>query len=80
MVKSGDFFTLIPSVIDKVIREWKLKDSLKCSQKRFREIFSKSAIGIAVCDPNGLLVESNKSCMDIFGVSDPVHTAWCYTV
>jgi DNA-binding NtrC family response regulator len=25
LVKSGDFFTLIPSVIGKVVREWKLK-------------------------------------------------------
>ena len=73
LVKSGDFFALIPSVIEKVIREWKLKDSLQCSRRRFREIFSRSPIGIAVYDPNGLLVEANKSCMDIFGVSDPVH-------
>ena len=73
LVKSGDFFALIPSVIEKVIREWKLKDSLQCSRRKFREIFSQSPIGIAVYDPNGLLVEANKSCMDIFGVSDPVH-------
>jgi PAS domain S-box-containing protein len=73
LVKSGDFFTLIPSVIGKVIREWKLKESLQCSQRRFREIFSQSPIGIAVYDQNGLLVEANKSCMDIFGVSAPVH-------
>jgi PAS domain S-box-containing protein len=73
LVKSGDFFALIPSVIDKVIREWKLKDSLKSSRRRFREIFSQSPIGIAVYDPNDLLVEANKSFMDIFGVSDPDH-------
>jgi PAS domain S-box-containing protein len=73
LVKSGDFFTLIPSVIGKVIREWKLKESLQGSQRRFRQIFSQSPIGIAVYDQNGLLVEANKSCMDIFGVSDPVH-------
>jgi PAS domain S-box-containing protein len=73
LVKSGDFFTLIPSVIGKVIREWKLKESLQGSQRRFRQIFSQSPIGIAVYDQNGLLVEANKSCMDNFGVSDPVH-------
>lgn len=73
LVKSGDFFTLIPSVIGKVVREWKLKESLQGSQRRFREIFSQSPIGIAVYDQNGLLVEANKSCMDIFGVSDFVH-------
>ena len=73
LVKSGDFFTLIPSVIGKVAREWKLKESLQGSERRFREIFSQSPIGIAVYDQNGLLVEANNSCMDIFGVSDPVH-------
>lgn len=73
LVKSGDFSTLLPSIIDKVVREWKLKESLECSRRRFREIFSRSPIGIAVYDPNGLLVEANKSFMDIFGMSDPVH-------
>jgi PAS domain S-box-containing protein len=73
LVKSGDFFTLIPSVIGKVAREWKLKESLQGSQRRFREIFSQSPIGIAVFDQNGLLVEANKSCMDIFGVPDFFH-------
>jgi len=73
LVKSGDFFTLIPSVIGKVIREWKLKETLQGSQRRFREIFSQSPIGIAVYDQNGLLIEANKSCMDIFGVLDVVH-------
>ena len=73
LVKSGDFFTLIPSVIDKVVREWKLKESLQGSQRRLKEIFSKSPIGIAVYNQNGRLIEANKSCKDIFGVSDPVH-------
>jgi two-component system, cell cycle sensor histidine kinase and response regulator CckA len=73
LVKSGDFFVLLPSVIEKVIREWKLKDSLKNSRRRFREIFSQSPIGIAVFGPDGILVEANKSYMDIFGVSDPAH-------
>jgi PAS domain S-box-containing protein len=73
LVKSGDFFSLIPSVIDKVVRERKVKVSLQDSQRRFREIFSQSPIGIAVYDQEGLLVEANKSCMDIFGVQDFVY-------
>lgn len=73
LVKSGDFFTLLPSVIDKVVHEWKLKESLQRSERRFRDIFSQSPIGIAVYDSNGLLVEANKSCLDIFGVSDLVN-------
>ena len=73
LVKSRDFFTLIPSVIGKVIRERKVKASLEDSQKRFREIFSQSPIGIAVYDQNGRLIEANKSFMYIFGVSDLVH-------
>ncbi len=73
LVKSKDFFSLIPSVIGKVIRERKVKASLQDSEKRFREIFSQSPIGIAVYDQNGQLIEANKSFMYIFGVSDPVH-------
>ena len=73
LVKSGDFFPLIPSVIDKVVRERRVKESLQESQRRFREIFSQSPIGIAVYDQDRQLVEANKSCMDIFGVSDFAH-------
>jgi PAS domain S-box-containing protein len=73
LVKSTDFFTLLPSVIGKVDRERKLQESLQRSERRFKEIFVQSPIGIELYDSNGLLVEVNQSCLDILGVSDPDH-------
>ncbi|NVM20162.1 MAG: response regulator [Desulfobacterales bacterium] len=73
LVKSGDFFTLLPGVIEKVVRERKLKASLQRSEKRFKEIFSQSPVGIGLYDPNGILVDANKSFLNIFSVSDLAH-------
>jgi len=36
IVKSADFFVLLPSVVEQVVREWKLKESLQKSEKRFQ--------------------------------------------
>ena len=35
IVKSADFFVLLPTVVEKVLREWKLKESLRKSETRF---------------------------------------------
>ncbi|NVM23156.1 MAG: PAS domain S-box protein [Desulfobacterales bacterium] len=73
LVKSAGFFTLLPSVIGKVVREQKLKESLQRSEKRFREFFQRSPIGIQLYDSNGQLIVVNQSCLDMFGVSDVGH-------
>lgn len=70
MVKSADFFTLLPSVIEKVVGERKLKESLQRSENRFKEIFEKSPIGIELYDLGGRLIDANKSCLEIFGASN----------
>lgn len=36
IVKSADFFVLLPSVVEQVLREWGLKESLRKSETRFR--------------------------------------------
>ena len=36
IVKSADFFVLLPSVVEQVLREWRLKESLRKSEKRFQ--------------------------------------------
>ena len=36
IVKSADFFVLLPSVVEQVLREWNLKESLRKSEKRFQ--------------------------------------------
>lgn len=35
IVKSADFFVLLPSVVEQVLREWSLKESLRKSERRF---------------------------------------------
>ncbi len=35
IVKSADFFVLLPTVVEKVLREWELKESLRKSESRF---------------------------------------------
>ncbi|NVM20385.1 MAG: response regulator [Desulfobacterales bacterium] len=70
LVKSVDFFTLLPSVIDKVVHKQKLEESFEQSKKKFEQIFAESPIGIELYDSNGLLIDLNKSCLDIFGIRD----------
>lgn len=73
VVKSADFFALLPRVIEKVIRERKLKRALEQSEERFKEIFEQSPIGIQLYDRNGLLLEVNQSCLDVFGIPNAAH-------
>ncbi|NVM57185.1 MAG: response regulator [Desulfobacterales bacterium] len=70
LVKSVDFFSLLPSVINQVVGERKLKESFEESKKRFKQIFAESPIGIELYDSNSLLIDLNKSCLDIFGIAD----------
>ncbi len=44
--------------------------NLKRSEERFRNIFEKSPIGIELYDSVGQLVDANKACLEMFGVSD----------
>jgi len=44
--------------------------NLKQAEERFRNLFEQSPIAIEVYDPVGQLLEVNKACLEIFGVSD----------
>jgi PAS domain S-box-containing protein len=70
MVKSGDFFALLPSVVEKVVLERELKEAWKRSETRFKEIFDRSPIGIEVYDRGGLLVDANNAALDALGISE----------
>ena len=70
LVKSDNFFTLLPRVIVRVIRESDLRESLQKSEERFKNIFQNSPIGIGLCDSKGRLVDVNSALLEIFGVSD----------
>lgn len=70
LVKSDDFFTVLPMVIEKVARERNLEVSLQKSEERFRIVFENSPIGIGLFDSEGYLIEINKTLINIFGISD----------
>ncbi|MBA3037803.1 MAG: response regulator [Desulfobacterium sp.] len=70
LVKSNDFFSLLPMVIEKVAHERNLELSLQKSEERFKIVFENSPIGIGLYDSKGYPIEINNSLMNIFGISD----------
>ena len=48
------------------------EETLRQSEERFRNIYAESPIGIELYDSDGSLVDINKSCLDMFGLSDIV--------
>ena len=67
LVKSPDFFTLLPAVIDKVVREWNLKESLRESESRFHDLAERTAEWIWEVDHKGRYVYSNQVVQQILG-------------
>ena len=77
IVKSDNFFNLLPNIVEKVAIEQdfikKLQKSEKAlheSEEKFKTIFEESPIGIILFDTQGRLVVANQSYLDIFGISD----------
>jgi len=44
--------------------------ALRESEERFRGIYEESPLGIELYDRNGVLLDANRACLDIFGISD----------
>jgi PAS domain S-box-containing protein len=79
LVKSGDFFTLLPSVIEKVIREKNLKESLGDSERRFQDLAERTSDWIWEIDVEGRYVYSNPIVEEVIGyqpaelIGKPLH-------
>jgi len=58
------------TVLDKLIAESRVQKGSLQSEKQFRCVYEESPIGIELYDPYGKLLDVNKACLDIFGVSD----------
>ena len=67
LVKSADFFTLLPSVIEKVVREFKLKESLRKSERRFQDMAERTSDWIWELDAQGKYIYSNPLVENITG-------------
>jgi PAS domain S-box-containing protein len=69
LVKSGDFFTLVPTVIEKVVRKNRLEQSLLKSEKRFQDMAENTPDWIWEMDVQGKYIYSNPVVKDIIGYS-----------
>lgn len=67
LVKSADFFKLLPGVIEKVAREWKLKQSLRELEERFRDLAENISDWIWEVDKRGRYIYSNPMVEGILG-------------
>ena len=67
---SGKISSLL--AISRDITERKNSESILLkNERRFKNIFSGSPIGIGLYDNKGQLLEVNQSCLEIFGITDP---------
>ncbi len=69
LVKSEDAFTLLPTVIEKVLREEKLKKSLQKSEEKYRILIDSATVGIVVTW-NGFLKLVNPYAVYLSGFSE----------
>jgi len=65
----GNLHGMIESIRD--ITEYKrVVEAIRESEEKFRGIYEASPIGIELYDREGTLLDVNKACLDIFGISD----------
>lgn len=69
LVKFGDFFTLLPTVIEKVVRKNRLEQSLLKSDKRFQDMAENTSDWIWEMGAQGKYIYSNPVVEDIIGYS-----------
>ncbi|MCX7679741.1 MAG: diguanylate cyclase [Spirochaetes bacterium] len=59
--------------VEAALKRHQLEKALRASEEKFRLIYEASPIGIEVYDKNGLLLDANQACLDIFGVDSVEH-------
>ncbi len=69
LVKSGDVFNMLPGVIEKVVRERRLEQSLRESEKKYRILIDSATVGIVVTC-NGFLKLVNPYAANLSGFSE----------
>ena len=81
LVKTGDFFTLLPSVIDNVVRNQRLKQSLRESESQKQAILDVSLDQIRYVDADLKIIWANKTVVSDLNVSlEDVIGQFCYKI
>ena len=79
LVKSGDFFTLLPSVIEKVVRQRELNQSLRESERQKQAILDASMDQIRYVDADLKIIWANKTVISDLNVPlEDVIGQFCY--
>jgi PAS domain S-box-containing protein len=63
------FFLIYQPFVRHIDHLKKAEQAVRKSQKRFKQIFEGSPLGIAAYDNDGNLLKSNQSCLNIFGLA-----------
>jgi two-component system NtrC family sensor kinase len=66
--RTGELHKLNESLQREIESHEVTEQGLRESEERFRSIYAESPIGIQVHDREGVLVEANRACLDIFGI------------
>lgn len=67
LVKTSNFFTLLPGVIEKVVREQKLKEALRQSEERYRVLFDNFIDAINIFSKDRRFLDVNKKLIQLSG-------------
>ncbi len=65
----GDLVSIVGTVQDITERK-QAEEDLRRSEEKFRGIYEESPLGIELYDREGILLDANKACLGIFGISD----------
>jgi two-component system NtrC family sensor kinase len=66
--RTSELHKLNESLQREILSREVTEQGLRESEERFRNIYAESPIGIQVYDGEGILVDANRACLDIFGL------------
>ncbi|RJQ53499.1 MAG: PAS domain S-box protein [Nitrospiraceae bacterium] len=67
------FFSILHSTKKSAEQIASSERALRTSEAKFRSVYEDSPIGIEIYDSEGTLLDANRACLDIFGISDIKH-------
>ena len=70
LVKSGNFFNLIPGIIRKAVEHRQTQEKLQEARQRFRAIFDYGDIGVSLISKDGQFFECNQKFCEMLGYDD----------